>query len=177
MNTTHTITVGSDTRALPIREVAPGIRVALFNLLGDWELTEALGTELTALIPEGTEVLLMPDGKAQALLHVMGRISKLPTIVARKEKKPYMAEPVLDVRVKSITTNREQALYLGADDVARLAGKKVVVVDDVISSGGTLLALEKLLTTAGAELTGVMAAFTEGKPKSHVIALGHLPLF
>lgn len=177
MNTTHSITIGSVTRALPIREVAPGISVALFNPLGDWELTEAIGTELAKLIPAGTEVLLMPDGKAQALLHVMGRISKLPTIVARKEKKPYMAEPVLDVRVKSITTSREQALYLGADDVARLVGKKVVVVDDVVSSGGTLLALEKLLAAAGAELTGVMAAFTEGEPKTNVIALGHLPLF
>lgn len=177
MENTHTIKVGSVTRALPIREVAPGVSVALFNPLGDWELTEAIGTELAALIPTGTEVLLMPDGKAQALLHVMGRIAKLPTIVARKEKKPYMKEPVLDVRVKSITTNREQALYLGADDVARLKGRKVVVVDDVVSTGGTLIALKQLLAEAGAELVGVMAAFTEGEPKTHVIALGHLPLF
>lgn len=174
---THTITVGSVTRALPIREVAPGVRVALFNLLGDWELTEAIGVELAPHVPAGTDVLLMPDGKAQALLHVLGRESKLPTIVARKEKKPYMHEPVLDVRVKSITTNREQALYLGADDVVRLAGKKVVVVDDVVSTGGTLTALQKLLTEVGAELIGVMAAFTEGELKPEVIALGHLPLF
>lgn len=177
MQTTHTITIGSVTRALPIREVAPGVHVALFNPLGDWELNEALGTELAALIPEGTEVLLMPDGKAQALLHVLGRVSKLPTLVARKEHKPYMLAPVLKTSVKSITTNKEQALYLGADDVAFLKGKKVAIVDDVVSTGGTLIAMRKLLEEAGAELVTVLAAFTEGTPRMDVIALGHLPLF
>lgn len=177
METTHTVTVGSVTRELPVREVAPGVRVALFNPLGDWELNEAIGAELAKLVPEGMEVLVMPDGKAQALLHVLGRMTKLPTVVARKEHKPYMAAPVLKVSVKSITTNKEQALFLGADDAALLKGKKVAVVDDVVSTGGTLLAMQKLLAEAGAELVAVMAAFTEGIPRSDVIALGHLPLF
>ncbi len=177
METTHTVTVGSVTRALPVREVAPGVRVALFNPLGDWELNEAIGTELAKLVPEGTEVLVMPDGKAQALLHVLGRMTGLKTVVARKEHKPYMAAPVLKASVKSITTNKEQALFLGADDAALLKGKKVAVVDDVVSTGGTLLAMQKLLAEAGVELVTVMAAFTEGTPRSDVIALGHLPLF
>lgn len=177
MNATHTIVIGSVTRALPVREVAPGVRVALFNPLGDWELNEAIGEELAKRIPAEVEVLVMPDGKAQALLHVLGRNVKLPTIVARKEHKPYMAQPVLKTTVKSITTQKEQSLFLGADDAAQLKGKKVAIVDDVVSSGGTLVAMKKLLEEAGAQLVAVMAAFTEGAPRTDVIALGHLPLF
>lgn len=175
--TTHTITIGSVTRTLPVREVAPGVRVALFNPLGDWELNEAIGAELAKRIPAEVEVLVMPDGKAQAILHTLGREAKLPTIVARKEHKPYMLAPVLKAAVKSITTQKEQALYLGADDAALLKGKKVAIVDDVVSTGGTLVAMKKLLEEAGAELVAVMAAFTEGTPRTDVIALGHLPLF
>ncbi len=177
MNMMHSISIGGVTWELPIREVAPGIRVALFNPLGDWQLNETVGHELVKRIPTGTEVLVMPDGKAQALLHVLGRLSGLPTIVARKERKGYMAEPVLSITAQSITTRREQRLHLGADDVARLAGKRVVMVDDVVSTGGTLDAMRKLLLAANADLIGVMAAFTEGDAKPDVIALGHLPLF
>ncbi len=175
--TTYLIVIGNVIRYLPIREVAPGVRVALFNLLGDWELTEAIGAELAKLIPEGTQALLMPDGKALALLHVMGRISGLPTFVARKELKPYMAAPVLEVGLKSITTDKVQRLFLGRDDADRLAGLNVAIVDDVVSTGGTLLAVRQLLAQANAKECAVMAAFTEGEPRTEVIALGRLPLF
>lgn len=177
MSDVHEVLIGAVRRALPIREVAPGIRVALFSILGDWEVTEAAGVELARRIPAGTDALLMPDGKAQALLHVMGREAKKLTIVARKEKKPYLAEPVVEVSVKSITTSREQRLVLGADDAMRLRGCKVVMVDDVISTGGTLDAVRKLLEQTGAELHGVMTIFTEGDRRPDVISLGHLPLF
>ena len=173
----YRITIGKVVRDLPIREVAPGIRVALFNLLGDWELTEEIGAELAKLIPTGTQALLMPDGKALALLHVMGRIAKLPTFVARKELKPYMAAPALEVSLRSITTDKTQRLFLGRDYADRLAGLKVTIVDDVVSTGGTLLAVRKLLAEARATECAVMAAFTEGEPRTDVIALGRLPLF
>lgn len=177
MSQTHEIVIGAVRRSLPVREVAPGIRVALFSLLGDWELTEAAGVELARRIPQGTEVLFMPDGKAQALLHVIGREARLPTVVARKERKPYQAEPVTEVTVKSITTSREQRLVLGADDVQKIAGRRVVMVDDVISTGGTLAAVSKLLEAAGAHLHGVMAVFSEGDRRSDAVVLDHLPLF
>lgn len=177
MSNVHEITIGSVRRALPIREVAPGIRVALFSILGDWELTEAAGVELAKRLPAGTEVLLMPDGKAQALLHVVGRESRLPTVIARKERKPYLADPITEVVVKSITTQREQRLVLGADEANRLRGRKVVMVDDVVSTGGTLGAITQLLASVGAELHGVVAIFTEGDARPDVITLGHLPLF
>jgi adenine phosphoribosyltransferase len=174
---THRIKIGNIVRDLPIREVAPRVRVALFNLLGDWELTEAAGAELAMLIPFETQALIMPDGKALALLHVMGRISGLPTFVARKELKAYMAAPALEVSLKSITTNKVQQLFLGRDDADRLNGLDVAIVDDVVSTGGTLAAVRELLTLAGAKESAVMAAFTEGDPRTDVISLGCLPLF
>lgn len=173
----HRIEIGGITRDLPIREVAPGVRVALFNILGDWELAEAAGAALAAKLPEGIGALVMPDGKATALLHVMGRITGLPTFVARKEKKPYMADPVRTVTYRSITTDREQALCLGADDTAKLAGLKVAIVDDVVSTGGTIVAVRSLMTDVGAEAVAITALFTEGGGRAGVIALGDLPLF
>ncbi len=173
----HTINIGGVKRDLPIREVAPGVCVALFNPLGDWELVEAAGQALAERLPEEAEMLVMPDGKAQALLHVMGRVSGRPTVVARKEQKAYMAQPILSASAMSITTQHKQWLHLGADDVARLQGKKVVMVDDVVSTGSTLEAMKMLLSQAGAELIGIMAVFTEGQERSDVITLGHLPLY
>lgn len=177
MSDVHEIEIGGVRRSLPIREVAPGVRVALFSLLGDWELVEAAGVELAKRVPQGTDVLLMPDGKAQSLLHVIGREVRLPTIVSRKERKPYQLAPVLEVEVQSITTQRVQRLVLGGDEVERLRGRRVVMVDDVISTGGTLAAVSRLIEQAGGHLHGVMAIFSEGDQRSDVITLGHLPLF
>lgn len=177
MKTSHRIEIGSVVRDLPIREVAPGVRVALFNVLGDWALAEAGGAALAAKLPKGVDALVMPDGKATALLHVMGRVTGLPTFVARKEKKPYMADPVRTATYRSITTDRAQALHLGADDAEKLAGRKVAIVDDVVSTGGTLIAMRSLMAEVGAETVAVMALFTEGGSRDDVTALGDLPLF
>lgn len=177
MTSTHDITVGPVTRSLPVREVKPGIFVALFNPLGDWELNEALGAELAPKIPSSAEVLVMPDGKAQAMLHVLGRISRLPTFVFKKEKKPYMKEPVLvGKRSECMTSGKEEYFYLGADDAARLSGKRALFVDDVVSTGGSLQACRSVLSQAGAEECGVMCAFTEGQERDDVICLGCLPV-
>ncbi len=177
----HRIEIAGVKRNLPIRnvpvEVDESVRIALFNLLGDWQLVEAAGVELAQRIPKGVDALLMPDGKAQALLHVLGRESRLPTFVARKELKSYMSSPTVYVKVKSITTNRMQELFLGAEDAAQLHGKNVAFVDDVVSTGGTLKALEALLEKIGARHVATLAVLTEGKERKDVIALGHLPLF
>ncbi|MFA5947243.1 MAG: DUF84 family protein [Patescibacteria group bacterium] len=173
----HKVQIGSRTLELPIREVAPGISVALFNLLGDWELTEFLGQQLAAKLMPPVDVLIMPDGKAQALLHVIGRELKLPTVVARKEKKPYMGDCV-SVQVKSITTDRVQTLYISVSDAEMLRGKHVVIVDDVVSTGGTLDAMKQLLEKVGAIYERTLAVFTEGPDvRPDVISLGNLPLF
>lgn len=174
---THCVIINGVTRYLPIREVSPSVRVALFDVLGDWEITEAAGQELATKIPSRVEALVMPDGKATALLHVMGRYSGLPTLVARKAKKPYMLEPIVTVSVKSVTTDKIQELSF--DEIARqaLAGKRVAIVDDVVSSGGTLTAVTKLLEAVKAQHVATLAIFTEGVERNDVISLGHIPLF
>ncbi|MEY4723308.1 MAG: hypothetical protein RLZZ324_821 [Candidatus Parcubacteria bacterium] len=173
----HQVKIGSLHLALPIREVAPGVRVALFNPLGDWRVCEAAGEALARLVPTGTEALLMPDGKAQAILHVMGRLTGLPTVVARKSVKPYM-KVVARQYVTSITTRTPQELMLTEEDAALLRGKSVVTVDDVVSTGASDLALQKLLTRVGALHKRTLAVFTEGAAvRPDVVSLGFLPLF
>lgn len=164
-------------RQLPVFEVAPGVSIAIMNLLGDAELTEAAGKALAALVPSETEVLVMPDGKAIALLHVIQRETGLPAVVARKRRVSYMREPVLEVSAVSITTQAEHKFFLGADDVAKLKGKDALIIDDVISTGGTLKALDALLDKAGALVVGVMAVGTEGDARPDIIALHHFPVF
>jgi adenine phosphoribosyltransferase len=172
----HPITIGEIRRSLPIREVAPGVRVALFNILGDWELTEAAGVALAQKVPSGVDFLVMADGKAQALLHVMGREKDMPILVARKERKPYMGNTI-SVHLKSITTDKSQELHINLDEALCLLGMRVAIVDDVVSSGGTVEALKLLLATVGAVHVATLAVFTEGTPREDVISLGHLPLF
>lgn len=164
-------------RDLPIKRLSNGQAVAVFDMLGDWELIEMVGTCLAQKMPQGVDVLLMPDGKAQALLHVLGRITELPTVVARKSIKSYMRTPILSVSVQSITTKEPQSLHLDYDARNKIKGRKVLIVDDVVSTGGTLDATKVLLQEAGATLAGVMAVFTEGARRDDVIALGHLPVF
>lgn len=177
MQETHRVVIGNLERNLPICEVAPGVRVALFNSLGDWEMIEAAGRLLMQRMPPGIEALIMPDGKAQALLHVVARETRLPSFVARKEHKSYMEKVVVSITRNSITTSREQRLYLSGEDMMRLRNKRVMMVDDVVSTGGTLETIQDLLILCGATFAGAMAVFTEGRERDDVIALGHLPLF
>ena len=177
MTDQHRIDIAGVRRDLPIREVSVGVRVALFDILGDTELTEVAGIALAKLLPKEVDALIMPEGKALALLHVVSRESGLTSVVGRKERKPYMEQPVFSTSYRSVTTDREQTLYLGADAAGKLRGKKVAFVDDVVSSGGTLDVATKLVAEAGGELVAILAVFTEGTPRSDIISLGHLPLF
>ena len=174
----HTVQVGSLTRALPIFEVAPGIKIAIFNMLGDTEIVEVAATELAAQIPTSAEVLVVPEVKAVPLGHAISVRSNLPYVVARKLRKPYMVD-CIEADVVSITTGAPQTLYIDGKDRHLIQGKQAVVIDDVISTGSTLRGLKTLLTKAEADLVGEMAVFTEGDPTDweHVIALGHLPIF
>lgn len=172
----HRVDVGGITRELPVVEVQPGTSVALFNMLGDTEVTEAAGRELARLLPPEVTVLVTPEVKALSLAHVMSRESGLPYIVIRKTVKPYMVSPVAR-EVVSITTGKPQLLVLDGLDVSRIKGHKVAIVDDVVSSGGTLHSLTEIIEQVGGEVAAVMAVFTEGQERPEVTALGHLPLF
>lgn len=122
------------------------------------------------------EVLVTPEVKAVPLAHALSRITGKPYVVARKTEKPYMINPV-SRQVLSITTGKPQLLVLDGADIPRVRGKKVAIVDDVVSTGSTLAGLRELIESVGGEVVAVLAVFTEGTPRQDVVALGHLPLF
>lgn len=172
---THSIEIGDQRRELQVVNVG-AVSVALLNLLGDTALTEAAADELVARLPPEVEGFVTPEVKAVPLAHAMSVRTGLPYVVARKTIKPYMVEPVTR-DVLSITTGKPQLLVIDGADVAKLAGKRVAIVDDVVSTGGTLDSLLELLTEVGAEVVATMVVFTEGDARDDVIALGHLPLY
>lgn len=174
----HTVQIGELTRDLPIFEVAPGVKIAIFNMLGDTEVVEMAANMLAARMPPTAQVMIVPEVKAVPLGHALSVRSRLPYVVARKVRKPYMAN-CLEAEVVSITTGKPQTLYIDGKDLHLIQGKSVVLVDDVISTGSTLRGLKALVERAEATLVAEMAVFTEGSPADwgHVIALGHLPIF
>jgi len=175
--TTVHIEVAGISRLLTVREVAPGVHLGILLLAGDPELTEAAGRALAAQMPKDVNVIVMPDGKAQGLLHVVQRESLRPAVLVRKERKSYLVEPVLEVTATSVTTMRTHAFYLGADDAGLLRGKTVAILDDVVSTGGTVRAIKQLLAQCEVAKTYILAVGTEGKPHPDVIALTHLEIF
>lgn len=172
---TYPLRIAGLERQLPVVEVSPGVRVALFNLLGDPELTEAVAEALVPLLPAESEILITPEVKALPLTHALAVRTGLPYAVARKSVKPYMYAPVVR-EVVSITTAARQTLVLDGHDAARINSRSAVIVDDVVSTGSTLEGLKGIIAQVGGNVVGVMAALTEGKPWPEVRALGHLPL-
>lgn len=173
---THRVQIGSLSRDLPIVPVSDEVKVALFNMLGDTDITEEAGKELARRLPADIKVLVTPEVKALSLAHVISRESGVPYIVVRKGTKPYMVDPVVR-EVVSITTGKPQTLVMDGLDVQKVRGQRVAIVDDVVSSGGTLNSLREIIEQVGGDLGAVMAVFTEGQERPDVTALGHLPLF
>ena len=176
---THAVDVAGVTRDLPLFEVAPGVRIAILNILGDTELVRAAAGALAERIgPLQPDVLVTAETKSIPLVHELSARLDRPYVVLRKEYRPYMGD-ALQVETHSITTGRPQTLYLDEKDRDLLRGKRVVVVDDVISTGSTLEAMRKVVEEAGGDAVAEAAIFTEGdKAKwDDIIAVGHLPVF
>jgi len=173
---TYPVEIAGVRRELPIVQVGPDVAVALLNLLGDTELTEAAAEELAKRLPPEAETLVTPEVKAVPLAHALSRITGKPYVVARKTEKPYMINPI-SRQVLSITTGKPQLLVLDGMDIPLIRGKKVAIVDDVVSTGSTLAGLRELIESVGGQVVAVLAVFTEGTPRQDVVALGHLPLF
>lgn len=173
----YTVTIAGVTRHLPLFEVAPGLRIALFNMLGDTEVVEAAADALAERLPKA-DALVTPEVKAIPLAHALSVRLGIPYVVARKILKPYMVGSI-SAEVVSITTGQPQTLYVDGKDLDLLRGNKVILVDDVVSTGSTLKGLHILMEKAGAEIVAEAAVFTEGDQEQwrHIIALGHLPLF
>ena len=153
------------------------LALAAFILFGDTEITVASATELLKKVPE-FDVILTPEAKSIPLAYEMSRQSGKPYIVARKGVKVYMGDP-LCVSVRSITTNKLQELYLGDSDVEFIKGKKVLIVDDVISTGESLIAVRKLVSEAGGIEAASCAVLAEGDAaqRDDIVFLEPLPLF
>ena len=153
------------------------LSIAAFIMLGDSELTERCAEELLKIAPEH-DVIITAEYKGIPVAHEMARQNgKARYVVARKGLKVYMPNPI-SVPVNSITTLSSQQLYLGEDEVNLLNGKKVLIVDDVISTGNSLLALEKLVEKAGGIIVGKMAVLAEGDAinRTDIKVLAPLPL-
>ena len=176
---TYTVDVAGVTRELPLFEVAPGVRIAILNILGDTELVRAAAGALSDPIRElDADVLVTAETKSIPLVHELSTRLGLPYVVLRKQYRPYMGD-ALQVETLSITTGVPQTLFLDEKDRHLLDGKRVVVVDDVISTGSTLEAMRQVVEQAGGTTVAETAVFTEGdKAKwGNIIAVGHLPVF
>lgn len=174
----YRVRIGNLERSLPLFQVAPGVKIAIFNMLGDTEIVETSAELLAGRMPLGTEVIVVPEVKAVPLGHALSARTGLPYAVVRKVRKPYMADSI-GAEVVSITTGVPQQLFLDGKDRALVQGKRVLLLDDVVSTGNTLRGLRELMQRADAKVVGEMAVFTEGAPGdwADVIALGHLPIF
>jgi adenine phosphoribosyltransferase len=176
---TYTVDVAGVERDLPLFEVAPGVRIAILNILGDTELVQAAAGALSDPIRSlNADVLVTAETKSIPLIHELSARLRLPYVVLRKQYRPYMGD-ALEVETLSITTGKPQTLYLDEKDRSLLKEKRVVLVDDVISTGSTLEAMRKVVDEAGGDTVAETAVFTEGdKAKwADIIAVGHLPVF
>lgn len=179
MNEHHTIKIAGIERALPLFEIKRGVRIAILNILGDVELTQraavALAKKLAAL---GGEVLVTAEAKSIPLAHALAAEMGLPYVVLRKQYKPYMGD-ALRSETLSITTGQPQTLFLDAKDRELVRGKRIVIIDDVISTGSTSQGMRLIMERAEAKLVGEAAILTEGDRArwEEVIALGHLPVW
>ncbi len=176
---TYPVEIAGVHRDLTLFEIKPGLRIAILNILGDTELVQACAAALAAkLAAVDYDLLLTAEAKSIPIAHALAVETKKPYVVLRKIYKPYMGD-ALKTETLSITTGEPQYLYLDEKDRDLMKGKRVVVVDDVISTGSTLQGMRLLVQKAGAEVVAETAIFTEGERAKwrDIISLGHLPVF
>lgn len=172
----YTVELAGVKRDLPLVRVAPGLKVALLNILCDAELVKAVAPKMAQMLPKDTEVLLHPEGKAIPLAYELSVVTGLPYVIPRKDRKQWMLDPISS-DVKSITTGKPEKYWLDRRELYKIEGKKIAIVDDVISTGNTLEAMENLVAKINGTIVARIAIFTEGDKRENVSALGHLPLF
>jgi adenine phosphoribosyltransferase len=176
---TYAIEIAGLKRELRLFEIKPGLRIAILNILGDTELVQACAKELREKLKDTEyDVLVSAEAKSIPLAHALSVETKKPYVILRKIYKPYMGE-ALKAETLSITTGQPQTLILDEKDRELIQGKKVVILDDVISTGSTLQGIRMILEKAGASIAREAAILTEGDRAQwmHIISLGHLPLF
>lgn len=174
----HKMTIAGIERALPLCPISDELMIGAFVIFGDPELTTACAEEMLKRAPE-YDYMISAEAKGIPLVHEMARLAgNQKYFLARKAPKLYMTG-VFETTVHSITTAKEQKLYLDTADAELMRGKKILIVDDVISTGESLLAIERLVEEAGGTVAGRMTILAEGDAQNRedLIYLEKLPLF
>ena len=175
---TYKMNIAGLDRELPLCKLSDELTIGAFVIFGDVELTCACAAELLKIAPD-FDYMVAPEAKAIPLIHEMARQSgRNEYFLVRKNKKAYM-NGVFEVEVKSITTANTQKLYMDGADAEKMKGKRILILDDVISTGESLRAVEELVNQAGGIVAGRMAILAEGDAQSRddIIYLEPLPLF
>ncbi len=178
MKTRYPMTIAGCKRELPLCKASDTLVIAGFVIFGDVELTCACAAELLKKAPE-FDYMVAPEAKAIPLIHEMAKQSgRNDYFLVRKAPKLYM-DGVFSTEVKSITTEATQKLYMDGADAKKMKGKRILILDDVISTGESLAAVEKLVNEAGGNVVGRMAILAEGAAadRDDIIFLEKLPLF
>ena len=175
----YSIEIAGVKRDLRLFEIKPGLRIAILNILGDTELVQACARELgQKLQAVDYDILVTAEAKSIPIAHALSVETGKPYVILRKTYKPYMGD-ALKAETLSITTGQPQLLILDEKDREHIQDKKVVILDDVISTGSTLQGMRMILGKANASVAAEAAILTEGDRAQwmHIISLGHLPLF
>lgn len=177
MADSYKMTIAGLERELPLCRLNEHLRIAAFVIFGDVEITVASAAALLKKCPE-FDYIVTPEAKSIPLAYEMSRQSGKPYFVARKGPKGYMTDPV-SVSVKSITTEKVQTLYLDGAEGRKMSGKRVLIVDDVITTGESLHAVEALLSPFSCEIAAKAAILAEGDAanRTDILFLEPLPLF
>jgi adenine phosphoribosyltransferase len=176
---TYAVEIAGLRRNLRLFEIKPGLKIAILNILGDTELVQACAKALSAKLKDMEyDVLVTAEAKSIPLAYALSVETNKPYVVLRKTYKPYMGA-ALTAETLSITTGESQILILDEKDIDLMRSKKVIIVDDVISTGSTLQGMRMILEKAGSTVVAEAAIFTEGDRAQwmHILSLGHLPLF
>ena len=175
---TYTLHVAGLTRELPIIKLSYDLSIASFVILGDTEIVRKTAPIIAKKLPE-VDLIVTAEAKGIPLAYEISKVLNLNEyVVARKSVKAYMEEPI-EVEVNSITTTNSQKLYLNNQDAKKIKGKRIALVDDVISTGQSLKALERLVEKAGGKVLAKAAILAEGdaKDRKDIIFLEALPTF
>ena len=177
---TYPIQIAGLERELPLCKITDDLYIGAFICFGDAELTVACAREMLKLVEKDSyDYLFTAEAKSIPLIHEMARQSGAKKyFIARKGPKAYMPDPI-HVEDRSITTAGVQKLYLGRDDAELICGKRILLMDDVISTGGSLRAMEELVKIAGGTVVGKIAVLAEGdaQERDDIKFLAPLPLF
>lgn len=176
---TYSIEIAGIKRELRLFEIKPGLKIAILNILGDTELVQACASALSRKLTKTKfDIIVTAEAKSIPLAHALSVEINKPYVVLRKTYKPYMGD-ALQAETLSITTGQPQLLILDEKDRQLVENKRVLILDDVISTGSTLQGMRMIMEKAKASVTDEAAILTEGEQAqwSHIISLGHLPLF